>query len=133
MDNKVIEGTPLWKVLSENDLLTPEGLASYGEFRVENRGSSMENPLVISETDDYVHLEYELLDYLLQGPARFVTYRVLMQSLYEKDGRSYDALKVEVTDLDKLLDGEECSSEETWWFDITAGFEAMSKELHGSL
>lgn len=124
------EGTPLWKVLSENGLLDADVLMTYAEFRAESPGGSKGSPIVISETEDYVPLEYDFLDFILQGPVRFVNYRLLRQSLYNTDGRYYDAITVEVTDLDKLLSGKDCTSEETWWFDITAGFTALQAQCH---
>ena len=119
------EGDPLYGVLSDNGILTAEQRARYGRYDRGNPGCSKEGAIVISETVGYVHLEYEVLECLLEGNSRHVDYRVIKQRLIEEGGRYYDELLVETSSLDGEK-GDEVTAVEEYWFDITAGFNSLS-------
>ena len=120
------ENTQLNKVLAENGLLSPKERFRYARYDKSNRGCSKENPIVISETEDYIHLEYEVLELLMQQHIglRYVDYSLKEQHLLGEGEKSFDLLIVDVIGLDDEI-GELQVIEEHYWFDITAGFNAI--------
>ena len=145
-DDLPMEGTPLCRVLRENGILKTGDRARYREYDPSNPGCSPENPIVIRETEDYVHLEYRILRYIVcPEPFRIAEYEILSQALVCEGERHMDILTLRVhsypapftsEDYDDVLDGvytqkRECSAvtEEKYWFDITAGFQALSSGL----
>lgn len=120
------ENTQLNKVLAENGLLTPEERFRYARYDKSNRGCSKENPIVISETENYIRLEYDVLEILLQQRLgfRYVDYSLKEQHLLGEGEKSFDLLIVDVIGLDDEI-GELQAIEEHYWFDITAGFNAI--------
>lgn len=133
------EGTPLHAVMKENGLLTLDGRSRYERYDRANRGCSQENPIVISATEGYVHLEYLVLERLLHpAPFRFVDFEVAEQMLVGSGGRHLDCLKVDVYTHPLISIGEdgepfrperEFLGTEEYWFDITAGFDAIAARL----
>ena len=121
------------KVLSENGILTVEDRSRYSSYSVSNKGCSEGNPIVISETDDYVHLEYLILDYLMNFPYRVVDYKVISQRLMNTGGRFMDVLTLEVSESEPDFlweDKDSAATEKAHWtedyfFDITAGFKSI--------
>lgn len=110
--------------------------AKYATYNPENPGCSKANPIVIEETEGYVHLEYEILDALLRPvPYRCADYKVVKQQLVHQGDHKLDVLTVNIysspiVDIDeegnfvrgdRVLEGTE-----EYWFDITAGFDAMA-------
>ena len=76
------EGTPLYSVMTANGILTLEDRKGYHQYTPDNLGCCMENSILIEETEDYVGLEYEILEYLLRSvPYRFVDYELEKQRL----------------------------------------------------
>ena len=134
------EGTPLYAVLEENGILAAEGRSRYRSYDRSNRGCSEENPIVISVTEDYVDLEYQVLEHLLRSPFRFVDYELEKQSLVGRGDRRLDVLAVRVythpiISMDRNGDivqpEREFLGTEEYWFDITAGFDAFDAWLAG--
>ena len=132
------KGTPLRAVMESNGILATEQRARYARYDAANPGCSKENPIVIAETEDYVDLEYEVLKQLLRPvPFRFVDWRVVRQRLIGDGGRKLDEMTVEVSthpiarfvDGDIIIPESEPLGTETYWFDITAGFNAISEKL----
>ena len=121
------ENTQLNMVLAENGLLTPAERSCYACYNKSNRGCSKENPIVISETKDYIRLEYEVLGLLMQQHIglRYVDYSLKEQHLLGEGEKSFDLLIVDVIRLDDEI-GDLQVIEEHYWFDITAGFNALS-------
>ena len=109
--------------------------SKYATYNPKNPGCSQSNPIVISETEGYVHLEYEILDALLRPiPFRNAEYKFVGQRLEIQGDRKLDVLTVNVyhrpvVDVDE--DGNLVRSEpilqsvEEYWFDITAGYDAL--------
>ena len=130
-----LEGTPLHAVLEKNGILTVEERRPYRRYDRSNRGCSEENPILISETEDYVDLEYQVLEHLLRSPYRFVDYELEKQSLLSRDTRWLDVLTLRVythpiISMDRNGDivrpEREFLGTEEYWFDITAGFDATA-------
>ena len=133
------EGTPLYSVMMANGILSLEDRKRYHQYTPDNLGCSMENPIIIEETEDYVHLEYEILEYLIRPvPYRFPDYELEKQRLICHDGKYLDALTVKVY-THPLLDMDENGNfhrsepvflgTEEYWFDITAGYNAIGEML----
>lgn len=122
------ENNQLNKVLAENGLLSPEERSRYARYDKLNRGCSKENPIVISETENYIRLEYEVLEILLQQRLgfRYLDYELKEQHLLGDGEKSFDLLIIDVIGLDDEI-GELQVIEEHYWFDITAGFNALSQ------
>lgn len=132
------EGTPLRAVMESNGILTTEQRARYERYDAANPGCSLDHPIVITETENYVGLEYDVLELILRPvPYRFVDWRVVEQRLLHVGDRSIDELKVDVSthpiaewnDGDVILPEPEPLGTETYWFDVTAGFRALDEAL----
>ena len=129
-------GTPLRRVMESNGILTSDQRARYETYDSANPGCSPDNPIMIEETDGYVHLEYELLEFILRpAPYRFVDYKVEKQSLVQVGDRHLDSLKVRIYShpiMHQDADGKfvipepEFLGTEEYWFDITAGYNARA-------
>lgn len=103
-----------WCVLEEN------GMTSGSEIVRNGRGASKDFPIVIRATEDYyVRLEYLILSLLLRDKE----YEVVFQGLIEADGRMLDYLRVSVKESPEAE-----TAVEGFFFDITAGYEASTKE-----
>ena len=133
------EGTPLYAVLNENGILAVEARGCYEHYDRSNRGCSEDDPIVIGEIEGYVDLEYQVLEHLLRGPHRFVDYELEKQSLVGRGTRRLDVLTVKVyTHPIISMDGygnitrpeREFLGTEEYWFDITAGFNAIADRHH---
>lgn len=129
------EGTPLNEVMMSNGILTLEDRRRYARYDPANPGCSKDNPVFIDVTEDYVRLEYEILERLLRPvPFRFVDYKVEMQRLICCGERRLDVLTVKVYthsqaefkgDGSPVLPERKFLGTEEYWFDVTAGFEAL--------
>lgn len=98
------------------EILVENGMLNGSTVTRNGRGSSEKNPIVISDVDDYAELEYALLFFLVKGKR----YDCKMQYLKEVDGKQLDVLIISSWDDPK---GKE--TEEKFYFDITAGFNAL--------
>lgn len=131
--------SPLYKVMSGNGILHAVERKIYSEYNTANIGCSKANPIVITEIDDYVGLEYDLLEYILRpSPYRFVDYRRTEQRLILEDGRAIDKITVEVSKHPHLSFEEfspgavpprEVLGTEDYYFDVTTGYNALYKYL----
>ena len=103
-----------WKELEGN------GMISESEIVRNGKGDSQESPIVIRTSREYyVRLEYIILSLLLKGKE----YSLVSQSLFEtKAGRKMDRLLVSVKD-----GPESEAKEESYFFDITAGYDAIDE------
>ena len=139
LDELPKEGTPLYNVMKANGILTSKERRVYERYDQSNLGCAMDRPVLIEETEDYIHLEYEILAYLLRPvPYRFVDYGLEEQRLICHEEKYLDALLVRVythplLDMDEngnLIRPEpEFLGTEEYWFDITAGYNAMGERL----
>lgn len=100
------------EILHENGIRVEE--EEYVTYNPNNRGCNIGDPIVITRTEGYVRLEYEILDELIIAYPRFSSYERIMQQLIGDNERSIDILTVNV-------DGHE----EKYYFDITAGLNTM--------
>ena len=135
-DGLPLAGSPLRAVMEANGILTFEQRARYESYDTANPGCSPENPIVIDQTDDYVHLEYELLEQILrQSPYRFVDYEVVKQCFRMHGERALDVLTVNVythpimrmnDDGNFIMPEREFLGTEDYWFDVTAGYTSLS-------
>ena len=132
------EETPLWKVMEANGILTLEQRARYARYDAANPGCSRENPIVITEKEDYVGLEYDVLEQILRPvPYRFVDWQVVEQRLIHDGDRDMDELKVAIfshptaswNDGNIIMPDPEPLGTEVYWFDITVGFKALDEKL----
>ena len=83
------------------------------------RGRSLDDPIVINFADEYVRMEYLVAQFLLHPKQ----YKFIMQSLLEKDDQYVDVLSYQVTEDDGTVQDVQL------YFDITVGYNALSKEL----
>lgn len=115
----------LKKELAENLLLEEEAETRYTTYNARNRGCSPKSPFRVSHAGpEYVHLEYDIMEYLFSWcTERILDYDIEMelQSLTIEDGRHMDCLKYKVTNLET----DEVTKEE-YWFDIEPGFSRLS-------
>lgn len=126
------QGSPLYNIMEDNHIYHTKQRKIYMTYSTENIGCNIKNPIVIKEIEDYVHWEYELLEYILRpSPYRFVDYEVLCQSLLSDNGKAIDRLTIEVSNhplltLEEIEKGivpeKEVLGIEEYFFDITAGF-----------
>jgi len=131
-------GTPLHQIMQENGIYHTEQRKIYSQYDSANIGCSIDNPIVISVTEDYVHWEYELLEYILRpSPYRFVDYDVLGQALITTDGKSIDRLTVEVSKhpilsieelANNIIPEKEVLGTEDYFFDVTAGIKSRIRK-----
>ena len=88
LDELPKEGTPLYNVMKANGILTSKERRVYERYDQSNLGCAMDRPVLIEETEDYIHLEYEILAYLLRPvPYRFVDYELEEQRLICHEGK----------------------------------------------
>ena len=99
------------EILVENGMLNGSNIVR-GE-----RGKSENNPIVISDVEDYADLEYALLFFLAKGKQ----YKCKMQYLMEVDNDKH----LDVLIISSWDDPEGKVTEEKFYFDITAGFNAL--------
>lgn len=119
----------LLQELSANDLADIECFHKYDRYSPENIGCSQEKPFVLStDNGDYVRLEYDFIDVIFERCSRlWCKYELKQQTLITTDdGRKFDVLEYEVVNLFRSNSYGE-SHIESYWFDITNGFDAMSK------
>lgn len=81
-------------------------------------GKDEEHPIVITETDGYVHLEYVVAEILFK--AKELESKMVSQSLNMVDDKKLDRLRFEVKSA-----RDKKPREENVYFDITAGYDAM--------
>jgi hypothetical protein len=85
-----------------------------------SRGSgTKEDPLVITDTVDYVAIEYAVAKFLMSGEE----YKKQGQKLFDINDRKVD----ELTFATKPLGAEEWKWKRRFYFDITAGFNRIGK------
>ena len=131
------EETALYRVLSANGILDDDAPERYWRYDPANPGCSLQHPVVIDETEDYVHLEYEVLPFIVGAfPYPFVDYRVQQQALVFEGDRALDILTVELTEPRlPSPDGAGSDSEprvlgtKDYYFDITSGYNAISRRI----
>ena len=99
-------------ILKENGMLGEKTIERNG------RGSSPENPIVIPDVDNYVMLEYAILNHLLRGKAYERKLQVLME---REDGHHLDMLTVAYSESPE---GEQVT--EDIYFDISNGYNSLS-------
>lgn len=131
--------TSLRSILKANGILTSEQQARYATYDTANPGCSPEHPIIIDEPDNYVHMEYELLELLLRpSPYRFVDYELEQQRLIHQNGRALDMLRVRVFTHPLPKKGADGRWElpepvflgtEEYWFDISVGYEKMKRRF----
>jgi hypothetical protein len=82
-------------------------------------GNSIENAVVINRRglNDYVSVEYSFLRCI--GRGRGIEWKLLNQQLVHQDGRTYDKMKIETTELTPT---EVITTIENYYFDITDCF-----------
>lgn len=104
------------RIFYDNKIDVPELLYSEdGEFHI---GNDMEHPIVITETDGYVHLEYVITDILFQ--LKNLDSKMISQHCLSVGDKRLDRLCFEVkTPQDKK------PKEMDMYFDITAGYNAL--------
>lgn len=80
-------------------------------------GNSIENAVVIQYEipNNYVSMEYLYLKYI--GFGRGISWKTIRQEYFERDGKHYDKITIEVTPSEK-----EEPHHENFYFDITDCF-----------
>ena len=127
------------RIFQDNDLFdhdAPPILYAAGSQPVKPEMGTDEHPIVINETDNYVHLEHATAAAIFKIRGQMST--MTGQRLVKKDGRYIDVLSFRV-EPDDSLGLREIEPEETMgfeaiapelvelYFDITAGYTAASK------
>lgn len=89
-------------------------------------GQDREHPIIITESENYVHLEYVFAEALFN--LKKLSFKLAKQSFNESNGRFFDKLvfKVWPSETGKGQANKETSSEEyVIYFDITEGYQAI--------
>ncbi len=103
------------RIFYDNKIDVPELLYSEdGEFHI---GNDMEHPIVITETDSYVHLEYVITDILFQ--LKNLEPKMTSQQCLSVGDKKLDRLCFEVKSVQDTK-----PREMDVYFDITAGYNA---------
>jgi len=103
------------RIFYDNKIDVPELLYSEdGEFHI---GNDMEHPIVITETDGYVHLEYVITDILFQ--LKNLESKLVSQHCLSVGDKKLDRLCFEVKSVQDTK-----PREMDVYFDITAGYNA---------
>jgi len=112
----------LERVFVANGISTIGSLAKYAYYSSANRGCNVDNPFVIEETDEYVSLEYFIVDFLRYvRKESFPLMKLKSQKFFEMGDRNIDVLIFEVyANNEEKLKGN--ATAEEYFFDITAGF-----------
>lgn len=124
-------GTPLYRIMRDNNIYHTKQRKIYERYNTSNLGCNINNPIVINETEKYVHLEYELLEYIMRPtPFRFVDYEVMSQELLSDNDKCIDKLTLEVSkhpllsleELENISEPvKEVLGQEDYFFDISVG------------
>jgi len=132
LDDLPEKDTPLRRVMEANGILTSEQRSVYASYDESHLGCNIERPIIIDEIEEYVQIEYELLEYILHPfPHRFVDYELNKQKTVIHDGRVLDILTVKVYShplaffekkSEVKTQDKEYLGQEEYWFDITAGY-----------
>ena len=132
LDDLPEKDTPLRRVMEANGILASEQRSVYASYDESHLGCNIERPIIIDEIEEYVQIEYELLEYILRPfPYRFVDYELYKQKTIIHDGRVLDVLTVKVYShplalFEKKREMKEQSKkylgQEEYWFDITEGY-----------
>ena len=107
--------------LAINDILDNDNLVPYARYDKSRLGCNQECPIVIPFKKDYVKLEYDILEFLLNQRNELAYYYLAQQELLNVGDRALDCLTVRVFWIDRER-GEIAHSEEKYYFDITEGF-----------
>ena len=86
-------------------------------------GQDQDHPIVITETENYVHLEYAFAEALFN--LKRLSFKLAKQSFNESNGRFYDKLVFKVWPAEnegEQADKKTGSEEYVMYFDITAGY-----------
>lgn len=89
-------------------------------------GQDQEHPIVITESENYVHLEYAFAEALF-NLKRF-SFKLVQQSFKESNGRSVDKLVFKVCPAgngSEQANKNTCSEEYVMYFDITKGYQSI--------
>ena len=105
------------RIFYDNKIDVPELLYSEdGEFHI---GNDMEHPIVITETDGYVHLEYVITDILFQ--LKNLESKLVSQHCLSVGDKKLDRLCFEVKSAQ-----DKKPRKMDVYFDITSGYNALS-------
>lgn len=109
-------------------------LEEYSTYDPSRQGCNENDPFVILDEDDYIEQEYEMIDDICGSFFRefFQEYQVSKQSLLGRNGRKIDRIDVDILEPVLADDGKEemkVVGQESYFFDITIGFNAMSRQL----
>ena len=88
------------------------------DFPVLSGNAKVDSPLVISETRDYVAVEYAVIRHVLRAIRE--EWELAEQRLQHRDGRAIDELVVNVKDAG----APEWQGRRRYFFDITLGWQA---------
>lgn len=118
------DAAALVRVFDDNGLLELMEFGSTYPYNPSKKGCNKDNPFVINEYDNYVHLERSMMDVIYQGGGKENTF-VKQQSMDCK-GRKIDCLtfKVLPTDTKEPTSITETNIEK-YYFDITVGYNAL--------
>ena len=137
--DNVLDAIGVSRIFQDNDLFdhdAPPVIHTAASQPVKPEMGTGEHPIVINETDNYVHLEYATAAAIFKIRGQVST--MTGQRLVIKDGRYIDVLSFRV-EPDNSLGLREIEPEETMgfeaiapelvelYFDITAGYTAASK------
>lgn len=113
----------LVKAFTDNGINSWRQLYHRKECNTELIGCSEDKPLVINDTEDYVHLEYCLADELVF--TRTMAKKCIKQELFDQDQRKIDCLTYKVWPEGQDEPNDTSASVEKYYFDITAGYKAL--------
>lgn len=86
-------------------------------------GCSLERPFIINNTENYVHLEYCIVHAIITCRHHPFQSKFVLQELHNLKDRKIDRLTIHITDRPQSTD----PYIEKYHFDITAGYDALSR------
>lgn len=114
----------MFDILFDNGFEEPfADYSSYSKYDAYARGCNPEDPFMIDEKKDYVGLEYEVIGWILEmARGEECQWRLLKQSFFSQT--TEDGSQRQIDELLLSVDGQE----ESYYFDITVGMQALSMD-----
>lgn len=120
------DAAALVRIFDGNGLLDLMELGATYTYEPSMKGCNKDNPFVINETENYVHLERSMMDVIYQYSDKENSF--VHQELLNVDGRKIDCLTFKVWPAGTEEPSVKTKSNtEKYYFDITAGYNALLK------
>lgn len=118
------DAAALVRIFDDNGLLDLMELSATYPYDPSKKGCNMDNPFVINETENYVHLERSMMDVIYQNSGKENSF--VRQKLMDVNGRKIDCLTFKVWPIGTEEPSALTLTDiEKYYFDITAGYNAL--------